>query len=187
MQEKFMTIGEILLKLTPPNCERISNSTNFESNYGGAELNIAIELSNLGIDSSFFTVVPDNPLGKSALKLLKANNVNVDKCIKDGERLGLYFMETGFGVRTSNVYYDRKYSAFSNYNYSKIDYEKLLGDTTWLHLSGITPALSTNCEELVFNLLKMAKDLNITTSFDGNYRSSLWQLKEARDVLTAIY
>lgn len=181
---RFITIGEILLRLSPPNYEKIRTTGSFIANYGGAEANVAVSLANLGIDSSFFTVIPDNSVGKSAVRHLRSNDVHMSPCIYAGERMGLYYLEEGFAVRSSKVIYDRKNSSFASYDYSTVDMKALLKDYTWLHLSGITPALSPNCRELIRNALIAAKELGLTVSFDGNFRSALWTFQEARDCIT---
>ena len=149
--QKFFTIGEIMLRLTPPNYDKIRIATSFEASYGGSEANIALALANLGIDSTFFTVVPNNSLGKSAIRLLRSNDVHCSPVILSTpeetptHRLGSYYLETGYGIRASKVIYDRKHSAISEYDFSKVDLDKLLEGYDWLHLSGITPALGENC------------------------------------------
>lgn len=189
--EKFITIGEILLRLTPPNYEKIRVTTNFEASYGGSEANIALALANLGVDSTFFTVVPNNSLGKSAVRMLRSNDVHCTPIILSTpeetptHRLGTYYLETGYGIRASKVTYDRKHSAFSEYDFNGFDIKNLLKDYTWLHLSGITPALAKSCAAFVMDCLKTAKELGLTVSFDGNFRSTLWSWEEARDFCTA--
>ena len=189
MKHKFITIGEIMLRLTPPDYEKIRTATTFEARYGGSEANVALSLANLGIDASFFTVVPDNSLGKSAVRMMRSNDVNCDSIVYSTEeetpthRLGTYYLETGYGIRPSKVVYDRKHSAFSEYDFSKTDVKKLLKGYTWLHLSGITPALGKSCRELILTCLKTAKEMGMTVSFDGNFRSTLWSWEEARDFL----
>ena len=190
MIHKFITIGEIMLRLTPPNYDIIRMANSFEASYGGAEANIAVALANLGIDSSFFTVVPNNSLGKSAVRMLRSNDVHCTPVILSTpketptHRLGSYYLETGYGIRPSKVIYDRKHSAITEYDFSKVDLRELLKNYTWLHLSGITPALAPNCKKLVMDALVVAKDLGITVSFDGNFRSTLWTWEEARDFCT---
>ena len=179
-----------MLRLTPPDCEKIRNANSFDARYGGCEANVAISLANLGIDSTYFTVVPDNSLGKSAIRMLKSNDVNCTPVIfstpkeTPTHRLGTYYLEAGYGIRPSKVIYDRKYSAFSEYDFSKVDFEKLLEGYTWLHLSGITPALGKSCRWMIMECLKIAKEKGITVSFDGNFRSTLWSWDEARDFCT---
>lgn len=181
---KFITIGEILLRLSPPNYEKIRTANSFIVNYGGAEANVAAALANLGVDSTFFTVLPDNSVGKSAVRYLRTNDVHMSKTIFSGERIGIYYLEEGFAVRSSKVIYDRKGSSFATYDYSSLDMKEILEGFDWLHLSGITPALSANCRELIMKALVAAKELGITVSFDGNYRSALWEWQEARDCIT---
>ena len=179
-----------MLRLTPPNCEKIRNASCFDVVYGGSEANVAVSLANLGIDSSFFTVVPNNSLGKSAVRMLRSNNVDCTPIILSTpeetptHRLGVYYLETGYGIRPSKVIYDREHSAFSEYDFDKTDLEKLLNGYTWLHLGGITPALGKSCKKLIMDSLKIARDKKMTVSFDGNFRSSLWNWNEARDFCT---
>lgn len=182
---KFITMGELLLRLSPPNYEKIRMTDEFKVTYGGAEANVAAALANLGIDSSYFTVVPDSSIGKAAIRYLRSNDVHCSPCLysKQG-RMGIYFLEEGFGVRSSKVTYDRKDSSFATYDFSQIDFKKKLEGFTWLHLSGITPALSQNCRELIILALKAARELGITVSFDCNFRSALWGWQEARDCIT---
>ena len=189
-EHKFITIGEIMLRLTPPNYEKIRMTNSFEASYGGSEANIALALANLGVDSTFFTVVPDNSLGKSAVRMLRSNDVHCTPVILStpaqtpSHRLGSYYLETGYGIRASKVTYDRKHSAITEFDFSTVDLDALLDGFTWLHLSGITPALSAGCRKLTLDCLKVAKEKGITVSFDGNFRSKLWTWEEARDFCT---
>lgn len=187
---KFITIGEIMLRLTPPNYEKIRMAGNFEASYGGSEANIALALANLGIDSTFFSVVPNNSLGKSAIRMLRSNDVHCTPVILSTpeetptHRLGTYYLETGYGIRPSKVTYDRAHSAITEYDFDRVDLGELLDGYDWLHLSGITPALGKNCQDLILNSLQKAKELGLTVSFDGNFRSKLWSWEDARDFCT---
>ncbi len=188
---KFITIGEIMLRLTPPGYEKIRMATSFEASYGGSEANIALSLANLGVDSTFFTVVPNNSLGKSAIRMLRSNDVHCTPVILSTpeqtptHRLGTYYLETGYGIRASKVIYDRKNSAISEFDFTSIDPAGLLDGYSWLHLSGITPALAPNCRRFIMDCLKTASEKGLTVSFDGNFRSTLWSWEEARDFCTA--
>ena len=190
MENRFITIGEIMLRLTPPNYEKIRMAGSFEASYGGSEANIALALANLGIDSTFFTVVPNNSLGKSAVRMLRSNDVHCTPVILSTpeqtptHRLGCYYLETGVGIRASKVTYDRKHSAMTEFDFDTVDLDQLLEGYTWLHLSGITPALSDGCRKLILNSLKTAKEKGMTVSFDGNFRSTLWTWEQARDFCT---
>ena len=186
----FITMGEIMLRLTPPNYDKIRMAHSFEASYGGSEANIALALANLGVDSTFFSVVPNNSLGKSAVRWLRSNDVHCTPVILSTpeetptHRLGTYYLETGYGIRPSKVIYDRKHSALTEYDFSGVDLKKLLEGFDWLHLSGITPALNESLRTLTLDMLKAAKELGITVSFDGNFRSTLWTWEEARDFCT---
>ena len=188
--KKFITMGEIMLRLTPPNYEKIRMASSFEASYGGSEANIALALANLGVDSTFFSVVPNNSLGKSAVRMLRSNDVHCTPMILStpeetpSHRLGTYYLETGYGIRPSKVIYDRQHSALTEYDFSNYDLGALLEGFDWLHLSGITPALGPNCRQLVMDMLHVAKEKGLTVSFDGNFRSKLWTWEEARDFCT---
>ena len=125
--QKFITCGEIMLRLTPPNYEKIRMASGFEASYGGSEANIALALANLGVDSTFFSVVPNNSLGKSAVRWLRSNDVHCTPMIltepneTPSNRLGTYYLETGYGIRPSKVIYDRKHSAITEYDFSQVD------------------------------------------------------------------
>ena len=187
---RFLTFGEIMLRLTPPNYEKIRMTSSFDATYGGSEANIALALANLGIDSTFFSVVPDNSLGKSAIRMLRSNDVHCTPVILSTpeetptHRLGTYYLETGYGIRPSEVTYDRKHSAITEYDLSRVDLDALLEGFDWIHLSGITPALSESCANFMLECLRKAKEKGLTVSFDGNFRSTLWSWDEARDYCT---
>ena len=125
MKYKFITIGEIMLRLTPPNYEKIRMTSTFEASYGGSEANIALALANLGVDSTFFSVVPNNSLGKSAIRMFRSNDVHCTPVILSTPeqtptlRLGSYYLETGYGIRASKVTYDRKNSAITEFDFDR--------------------------------------------------------------------
>ena len=171
---KFIAIGELMLRLSPPNYEKLVTTHDFRVNYGGAEANVAVSLANLGVDSTFFTVLPNSDLGKSTINYLKSNDVHTKHIIRSEGRMGLYYLEEGVSVRPSQVIYDRADSAFAEYDYKDVDFEEILKDYDWLHISGITPALSYNCRKM----------MGLTVSFDPNWRSTLWSFETARDVLS---
>ena len=189
-ENKFITFGEIMLRLTPPNYGKIRVATQFEASYGGSEANIALALANLGVDSTFFSVVPNNSLGKSAVRWLRSNDVHCTPVILSSpeetptNRLGTYYLETGYGIRPSKVTYDRKHSAISEFDFSGVDLDELLDGFTWLHLSGITPALSPSCGDFILRCMEKAREKGLTVSFDGNYRKLLWTWDQARDFCT---
>lgn len=184
---KFITIGEILLRLSPPDYNKLRSAHLFNVNYGGAECNVAMALANMGVDATVFTVLPDSSIGKSAGRSLKENYVHTSKILYDDSktsRMGLYYLEEGFGVRASKVIYDRANSSMAKYDYSNVDLESLLKNYDWLHLTGITPALSANCQNLIFRAIQTAHQLGLTISFDCNFRAKLWTWEEARNCIT---
>ena len=142
------------------------------------------------MDSTFFSVVPNNSLGKSAVRWLRCNDVHCTPMILStkeetpSHRLGTYYLETGYGIRPSKVIYDRMHSALTEYDLTKVDLDELFDGFDWLHLSGITPALNKNCADFILRCLRAAKEKGLTVSFDGNFRSTLWSWEEARDYCT---
>lgn len=178
---KIVTLGEIMLRLSTAGNDRILQSKGFNVNYGGGEANVAISLSNFGVKTEFVTKLPKNDLAYSALRVLKENGVGCENIVLGGERMGVYFLEVGCGVRGSNVIYDRKNSAFSKLKVEELDLESILKDVEILHLSGITPALSDEARELTFDVMKKAKEMGVKISFDFNYRSKLWSVSQAKE------
>ncbi len=168
-----------MMRLSTPFYNKIEQTNSFNVTYGGCEANVAISLAKLGHRTRFITKLPNNQLGESALKHLRSYNVDVSDIILSGENIGIYFLEMGFGGRTSQVLYNRKHSAFTEINYDLFDFERILDDTSWLHVSGITLALGDNARDTVYRLLKRAKEKNVHVSFDFNYRSKLWTVEEA--------
>ena len=181
---KFITIGEIMMRLSPPNYDKLVSTHDLIVNYGGAEANVAVSLACLGVDSTLFTVLPNTDLGKSTISYLKANDVHTRQIIKSEGRMGIYYLEEGVAARRSQVIYDREHSAFAEYDYSDIDFDEIMKEYDWLHISGITPALSYNCRRLVDKALKSAHKMGLTVSFDPNFRANLWSFETARDVLS---
>lgn len=186
MKKKIVTLGEILLRLSPANNQKIMGAKAFEVNYGGAELNVAVNLSLLGIDTVPVTKVPENEIGEAALGSLKSYGVDTSKIILGGERLGAYFLENGYSLRNSKVIYDRKYSAFSLSNIAEYNIEEILKGADLFHVSGITLALGKNTFEIAEAFMKKAKEMSIPVSFDFNYRSKLWTLEESSKGIESI-
>lgn len=182
---KFITIGELMMRLSPPNYDKIVSTHNYIVNYGGAEANVAVNLACLGVDSTLFTVLPNTDIGKSTISYLKANDVHTREILRAEGRMGIYYLEEGVAARRSQVIYDREHSVFAEYDYSQIDFDEIMKEYDWLHISGITPALSYNCRRLVERAMKAAKNCGLTVSFDPNFRSNLWNFETARDCLSS--
>ena len=187
---KFIAIGELMLRLSPPNYEKLVTTHDFRVNYGGAEANVAVSLANLGVDSTFFTVLPNSDLGKSTINYLKSNDVHTKHIIRSEGRMGLYYLEEGVSVRPSQVIYDRADSAFAEYDYKDVDFEEILKDYDWLHISGITPALSYNCRKMMDMAVKAAKKMGLTAALqlghgtgNGHGAAVLWPQRHNHHVL----
>lgn len=181
---KVVTFGEIMLRLSTEGHFRFSQAKSFTATYGGGEFNVAVSLTNYGVNTEFVTRLPDNEIGRCALQEMRKMNVGSQNVIFGGERLGTYYLETGAGTRGSNVVYDRAYSAMATIQKGAIDWSKVFEGATWFHWSGITPALSASAAEACLEAVKAASDLGLTISCDLNYRSKLWKYgKEPKEVM----
>ena len=180
---KVVTLGEIMLRLSTSGNQRFTQAKNFDVCYGGGEANVAVSLAHYGHDAYFVSKVPNNDIGESALRALRAEGVNVKHVKKDGDRLGIYYLETGSSMRASKVIYDRANSAISVAEPTDFDFEEIFKDTDIFHFSGITPALSDNCAKIVLNACKTAKKLGVLVSCDLNYRKKLWSKEKAQSVM----
>ena len=183
---RVVTFGEIMLRLNTPGHQRLSQATHFEAVFGGAEANVAVALAQLGETAAFVSKLPQHELGQRALDELRHHGVDIAKVVRGGERLGLYFVEHGASQRASQVLYDRANSAFALADPAEFNWPEILKGAEWLHWSGITPALSTNCARLTAEALSAAKKAGITVSFDLNYRAKLWSPEQAAKTLTPL-
>lgn len=179
--KKIVTFGEIMLRLTPPNYQNIEDAHEYQATFGGTEANVAISLAQFGHQTSFVSKLPSNQLGEAAIKYLKSNHVDTSFIKCDGSNIGIYFLETGFGIRPSKVLYNRKYSAITSISLDDLNIDEILKDATWFHFSGITLALHENVRNFLYEILKKAKEKDIFISFDSNYRKSLWSIEEAKE------
>lgn len=179
---KIITFGEIMLRLSTVN-NRFTECTNFDVNYGGGEANVAISLAHYGHDAYFVTKLPKNDIAESAIKSLRAENVKCDYISRGGDRLGIYYLETGSSLRASKVIYDRMNSSFSNSDIDDFDFEEIFKNAAVFHFSGITPALSEKCAQIVEKACKTAKKMGIIVSCDLNYRKKLWSKEQAQKVM----
>ncbi len=182
--KKVVTFGEIMLRLSPPGFKRFSQTDNFDVIYGGGESNVAVSLANYGIPSEFVTRLPENDLGDCALMEMRKRNVATHNILRGGERLGIYFLETGAVSRGSKVVYDRAHSAISTIEKGMIDWEHVFKDAGWFHWTGITPAISQGAADACLEAIQVANKMGITVSTDLNYRKKLWKYgKEPIDVM----
>ena len=173
--KKVVTFGEIMLRLTPPGFKRFSQADSFDVVYGGGESNVAVSLANYGIPVEFVTRLPQNDLGECALMEMRKRNVGVDKIIRGGDRLGIYFLEMGAISRGSKVIYDRANSAMADIKPGMVDWKEVFRDAGWFHWTGITPAISQGAADATLEALKVASEMGLTISTDLNYRKNLWQ------------
>ncbi len=181
---KIVTMGEIMLRLSTPNNEKFIQADEFDVNYGGGEANVAVSLANYGHDAEFVTAVPDNPIGECAVAALRKMNVKTDNIARCGERLGIYYLETGASMRASNVVYDRAHSSISTATEADFDFDKIFEGADWFHFTGITPAVSDAAAELTEAALKAAKAKGVKVSVDLNFRKKLWSSEKAQRIMT---
>lgn len=182
---KVVTLGEILLRLSTVNNERLAHSSQLALHLGGCEANVAISIANFGHEVAFVSKVPNHAMGLAAINQLKQYGVDTRYVIKGGDRLGTYYLEQGVGIRSAKVIYDRANSSFAQITENEWSTE-LFTDVELFHVSGITCALSEDWSNLVIELIKLAKKAGCKVSFDINYRSKLWSYDQARQVLQVI-
>ncbi|WP_339711688.1 sugar kinase [Cyclobacterium amurskyense] len=186
MSKKVVTLGEVMLRLSTPDFKRFVQTDTFDITYGGGEANVAGALCNYGLEGTFVTKVPDNPIGQSAINHLRRYGVDTQYIARGGKRLGIYFLETGASMRASQVVYDRADASISEAEISDFDFDKIFEGAVWFHTTGITPALSDKAAALTEAALKAAKAKGVTTSIDLNYRKKLWSKDKAREVMTRL-
>ena len=173
--KKVVTFGEIMLRLAPPGFLRFSQTNTFDIIYGGGESNVAISLANYGVPVRFVTRIPENDIGQSAKMEMRKRGVETEFMIYGGDRLGIYFLETGAVSRGSKVVYDRAHSAMSEIQIGMIDWDEAFDGVEWFHWTGITPAISQSAADACLEAVKIAHEKGITISTDLNYRAKLWK------------
>lgn len=184
---EYLSFGEIMLRLKTPGHERFFQSPAFEATFGGGEANVAVALSNYGLSSGFISALPDNDVGSCALGELARFGVDTKNVRRSGDRVGIYYLERGANQRPSKVIYDRANSAISQCGPGDFDWNEVLSDAKWLHITGITPALSQSAADLSLECVKAATELGVTVSCDFNFRGKLWKYgKTAPEVMTEL-
>jgi Sugar kinases, ribokinase family len=181
---KIVTMGEIMLRLSTPGFEKFIQADEFDVCYGGGEANVAVSLANYGHEASFVSKIPANPIGDCAVAALRKMNVETKHIARGGERLGIYFLETGASMRASSVVYDRAHSSISTATAEDFDFDKIFEGADWFHFTGITPAVSDLAAEVTEAACKAAKDKGITVSVDLNFRKKLWTSEKAQKVMS---
>ena len=181
---RIVTFGELMLRLRAPGRERLLQSARFEATFGGAESNVAVSLANFGLDAAFCTVLPANPIGDAAIGELRRFGVDTRLIRRGGERMGIYYLETGANQRPSRVVYDRANSSIACARPGDFDWDAVFEGAGWFHITGITPALSAAAAELSLEAVRRARERGVTVSCDYNYRAKLWKYgKTAPEVM----
>jgi len=178
----LVTFGEAMVRLTPPDFQRIEQARTFDAYVGGGELNVAVGAARLGVASRWVSRLPENALGRMIANRAREHGVDVHVAWTADDRAGLYFAELGAAPRASSVLYDRSASAISRIEPGTIDWPAVFAGARWFHVSGITPALSESAAEVTAESLVAAKKAGLTVSYDLNYRSKLWSAEQARAV-----
>ncbi|MDP2989091.1 MAG: sugar kinase, partial [Kiritimatiellota bacterium] len=173
--KKIVTFGEIMLRLAPPGFQRFTQARAFDVTFGGGEANVAVSLANYGESVEFVTRLPNNDLGDACLAVLRSYGVGTGRITRGGERIGIYFLETGAAQRASKVIYDRAGSSFATIQPGMIDWKTIFADADWFHWSGITPAVSQGAAEVCREAILAAREMGVTVSCDLNYRAKLWK------------
>jgi 2-dehydro-3-deoxygluconokinase len=181
---KVVTFGEIMLRLAPPGFQRFAQARTFEVTYGGGEANVAASLANYGETAEFVTRLPNNDLGNGCMAFLHSYGIRTDHIVRGGDRLGIYFLETGAAQRASKVLYDRAGSSFATIQPGMVDWQAALKGADWFHWTGITPAVSQGAADACREGIQVARQMGLTVSCDMNFRAKLWKWgKSAGDVM----
>jgi 2-dehydro-3-deoxygluconokinase len=181
---RVVTLGEVMLRLKSPGFERLFQSPTLEATFGGAEANVAASLAQFGVDARFVSAVPANNVGDACIASLKGFGVDTSMVRRQGERLGVYFIENGANQRPSRVTYDRSGSSISTARASDFDWSAVFDGADWFHISGVTPATSASAAELSIAAARAARERHLTVSCDYNYRKNLWRYgKSAPEVM----
>ncbi len=184
MDKKIITFGEVMLRLATPGFQRFSQAREYNASFGGGEANVAVSLANYGMATEFITRLPENDIAQSALMNLRQYGVGTNHIIRGGDRMGIYFLESGAIARPSKVIYDRSGSSISEITPKMVNWREVFRDACWFHYTGITPALSQGAADTCFEAVKVAKEMGVTVSVDLNYRKNLWKYgKKASEIM----
>ena len=183
---KYITFGEIMMRLSPAGYERFVQSNQFNVFYGGGEANVSISLANYGLNSYYVTKLPAHEIGQAAINELRRFGVGTGHIVRGGDRVGIYFCEKGASQRPSKVIYDRAGSAIAEAGREDFDWKNIFEGAVWFHFTGITPALSDNCIGIILDALNAAREAGVTVSVDLNYRKKLWTREKAHRVMSEL-
>ena len=179
----MVAFGELLLRLSPPGEQRLFESPELHTFFGGAEANVAVALSHLGLEADYVTRLPEGPLGDAALAALRREGVGTASILRGGARMGIYFVEPGADLRTMRVVYDRAGSALAQIDPGEIDWTRVLAGAAWFHSTGITPALGDGPTAELARGIASARAAHVPVSFDLNYREALWRGRDPRGLI----
>ena len=180
---KVVTLGELMLRLSPEGHERLVQAEFFRAVYGGAEANVAVSLANFGQEVRFVSKLPENETGRAAMCSVQKYGVDTSCLLRGGKRIGIYYLEKGASQRPDQVVYDRENSSFALSEEDEYDWDKIFSGADWFHITGITPALGENCFRISERAVKEAKSRGVIVSFDVNYRKSLWDTDRAKTAM----
>ena len=183
---RIVTFGEIMLRLMPEDGHRLLQNDRLEATFGGGEANVAVSLANFGLNAAYVTALPENAVGQAAINAMRYFGVDTSMILRQGDRMGVYFVEKGQSQRPSKVLYDRKYSAISMAARSDFDWDAIFEGAAWFHFTGITPALSDALKGACLDACRAAKARGITISCDLNYRKNLWSTEAAFETMTQL-
>jgi 2-dehydro-3-deoxygluconokinase len=184
---EYLSFGEIMLRLKAPGSEKLLQSPCFEATFGGGEANVAVSLANFGLDAGFVSALPDNDIGDAAIRELRGVGVDTSHVRRAGNRVGIYYLESGANQRPSKVVYDRSGSSVAEAKCGDFDWKQIFKDARWFHITGITPALSETAAELSLESVQAATAAGLTVSCDLNFRGKLWKYgKSAPEVMTEL-
>lgn len=186
MTGTYVGFGDLLMRLDTPGHQRIVQASSYDVRFTGAEANAAVLLSGLGIPTRVATKVPTSPVGQASINYLRQHGVDTSTIARGGERLGIFFLETGAAQRASTVVYDRNHSSFATSSPDDYDWDQILDGASWLHFSGTAPALGESVRGVLREGLQQAKDAGVTVSCDLNYRARMWSPEEARTEMTRL-
>lgn len=181
--KKIVTLGEIMLRLSTPGNKRFVQSDSFDAVFGGGEANVAVSCANYGHEVYFVSKLPEHEIGQSAINALRKYGVKTDYIVRGGDRIGIYYLETGASMRPSKVIYDRAHSAIAEASATDFDFDKIMEGASWFHWSGITPAISEKAARLTELACQAAKRHHVTVSVDLNFRKKLWTKEQAQAVM----
>ena len=185
--QKVVTFGEIMLRLATPGYQRFIQSNSLGATFGGGEANVAVSLANYGIPVEFVTRLPQNDIADWCISDLRKYNVGTNEILRGGERIGIYFLETGAVARPSKVVYDRAHSSIASVEKGMFNWREILKDATWFHWTGITPALSQGAADACLEAIQTANEMGVSVSCDLNYRKNLWKYgKKASEIMPAL-